>query len=144
MGDRDDGARKAQQELLEPVDALGIEVVGGLVEQQHVGPRKQHSAERNAALLAARKLADDRIPRGQAQGVGGDLELHLGVLAAGGGDLRLELGLLGGELVEIGVGRAVFGVDLVEALLRGQAPPMPSSTAWRTVCSGSITGSCGR
>ena len=44
----------------------------------------------------------------------------VGVLAAGGGDQRLELGLLGGELVEVGVGLAVFGIDLVEALLRGE------------------------
>jgi hypothetical protein len=107
-------------------------VVGGLVEQQHVGPREQHAAERDPALLATRKLADDRVPRGQAQGVGGDLELHLGVLAAGRGDRRFELGLLGGELVEIGIGLAVFGIDLVEPLLRGER------------AADARTGSCGR
>jgi hypothetical protein len=98
VGDRDDGAGEALQELLEPVDRLGVEVVGRLVEEQHVGLGEQHAAERDAALLAARELADDRVPGREAQRVGGDLELQVGVLAAGGGDLRLELGLLGGEL----------------------------------------------
>ena len=118
MGDRHDRAGIAGEELLEPVDRLGVEVVGGLVEEQHVGLGEQHAAQRDAALLAARKLAHDGVPRREPEGIGGDLELHVGVLAAGRGNLRLELGLLRGELVEVGVGLAVFRVDLVESLLR--------------------------
>ena len=37
MGDDQDGAGIIAQVMLEPVDALGIEVVGGLVEQQQIG-----------------------------------------------------------------------------------------------------------
>ena len=42
--DRDHGAGKFGQELLEPLDALRIEMVGGLVEQQHAGLGQQQPA----------------------------------------------------------------------------------------------------
>src|SRR5439155_3440322 len=66
----------------------------------------------------ARQHADLRLPRRQAQRVGGELELQVGVLGAGRGDDRLELVLLGGELVEVRVGVGVFGIHLVEPRLR--------------------------
>ena len=53
VGHGDHGAGKPLQELLEPLDALGVEVVGRLVEQQHVGLGEQQPAQRDAALLAA-------------------------------------------------------------------------------------------
>ena len=37
VGDRDHGSRELLQELLQPFHALRVEVVGRLVEQQHVG-----------------------------------------------------------------------------------------------------------
>ena len=37
VGNRHHGARKAREELLQPIDRLGVQVVGGLVEQEHVG-----------------------------------------------------------------------------------------------------------
>ena len=114
---RHHGARKFLQELLEPVDALGIEMVGRLVEQQHVGLGEQQPAQRDAALFAARQRTDLRIPRRQAQRVGRDLELVLGIAAARR-EYRLIFGLLGGELVEVGVGLGVGGVDFVELLFR--------------------------
>ena len=39
VGDREDGAVVGREVLLEPQHALGVEVVGGLVEQQQVGLR---------------------------------------------------------------------------------------------------------
>ena len=54
---RDDGARIALEEALEPRDRFGVEMVGGLVEQQHVGLREQQPAQRHAAALAAGELA---------------------------------------------------------------------------------------
>jgi hypothetical protein len=41
VGHRHHGAGEAQQVLLQPFDGFGIEVVGRLVEQQHVGLREQ-------------------------------------------------------------------------------------------------------
>jgi hypothetical protein len=118
VGDRHDGAGEAHQELLQPLDAFGVQVVGGLVEQQHVGLRQQQAAERHAALLAAREVVDLRVPRRQAQRVGGDLELRVERVRFGRGEQLLELLLLGGELVEVGVGLGVLRVHLLEALLR--------------------------
>ena len=52
MRHHDDGAGIVAQMVLEPGDALGIEMVGRLVEQENVGLGEQQLAERHAALLA--------------------------------------------------------------------------------------------
>ena len=117
--DRHHGARKAFEEHFEPLHALGVEVVGGLVEQQHVGLGQQQAAQCDAALFAARELADFRVPRRQAQSVGGDLELVLGIRACGGDD-GLEARLLGGKGVEIGLGVGIRGIDFIELGARGK------------------------
>jgi hypothetical protein len=49
----DDGALVFLQVVLQPRHGLGVEVVGGLVEQQDVGLLQQQPAERHAAPLAA-------------------------------------------------------------------------------------------
>ena len=58
MGDRDDGARIFLQEPLQPLDTFGVEVVGGLVEQQQVGTAQQQPAQCDAATLATRQSGD--------------------------------------------------------------------------------------
>jgi hypothetical protein len=107
------GARELREELLEPVDALGVEVVGRLVEQQHVGLRQQEPAQRDAALLAAREIGDLRVPRRQAQRVRRDLHLHVGSGARRRDD-RFQASLLRRQLVEVGVGLGVGCVDFLE------------------------------
>ena len=79
VGDGHHGAGEALQELLQPVHRFGVQVVGRLVEQQHVGLGQQQAAQRHAALLTAGEHADLGVPRRQAQRVGGDFELVLGV-----------------------------------------------------------------
>ena len=118
VGHRHHGAGEAGEELLQPVHRLGVEVVGRLVEQQHVGLRQQQAAQRDAALLAAGQVGDLRLPRRQAQGVGGDLQLLLGGVAVGGGEDRLQACLLGSERVEIGIRLGIGGIHGVELLLR--------------------------
>jgi hypothetical protein len=56
VGHRHDGALVLLEVALEPRDRLGVEVVGGLVEQQQVGRGEQQPAERDAAALAAGEL----------------------------------------------------------------------------------------
>ena len=114
VGHRDDGARVLLEEVLEPAHRFGVEVVGRLVEQQHVGLRQQQLAERDAAAFAARDLRDVRVPRRQAQRVGRDFELALEVVAVGRLDDGFEPRLFGGDLVEVGIGFGVRGIDRVE------------------------------
>ncbi len=83
MRDRDDGARVLLEEVLEPADGLRVEVVRGLVEQQHVRLREQQTAERHAPPLAARDASDVGVPGRQPQGVGGELECPLQVVPVG-------------------------------------------------------------
>ena len=55
MGDGDDGAGEFREIALQPPDALGVEVVGRLVEEQHVGLLEEQAAERHPPSLAARR-----------------------------------------------------------------------------------------
>ena len=119
MGDRDDGAGVLLQVLLEPQDALRVEVVGGLVEQQQVGLLQEQLAEGDPAPLATGQGRHVGVRRRAAQRVHRLLELAVqvpGVLVL---DLLLELAHLLHELVGV-VGRHLLGdlVVLVEQLLR--------------------------
>ena len=104
MGDGHDGAGELGEMALQPGHRFGVEMVGRLVEQQHVGLAEQQPAERDAAALAARQLLDVGIGRRAAQRVHGDLDLALQVPAVAGVDLLLQLALLGDQLVHVGVG----------------------------------------
>jgi hypothetical protein len=61
--------------LLQPQDALGVEVVRRLVQQQQVGLAQQQLAERDPAALATGQRGDRRIRRRAAQRVHRLLEL---------------------------------------------------------------------
>ena len=121
VGDGDDRALVLGQVLLEPRDRLGVEVVGGLVQQQQVGRAQQQPAERHAPALAAGERAHVGVRRRQAQRVHRVFELRVEVPGVGGVDLRLDpaellgglLGVVGGQLVEaveqrLGLGDAVL------------------------------------
>ncbi len=56
MANDDHGARIVRQMVLKPQRAFQIEVVGGLVQQQKIGRRKQRCRERNAHSPAAGKF----------------------------------------------------------------------------------------
>ena len=112
MRHRHHGAGEACQKLLQPLDRLRVQVVGGLVQQQHVWPHQEHPAQRHATLLAARQVLDKRVPLGQAQGVCGDLHLLLGTPVTGGDD-RLQPRLLGCQGIKICVGFGVRRVHVV-------------------------------
>lgn len=105
------------QEALQPGHRVGVQVVGRFVQQEHVGRRQQQAAQRHAALLATGQVFDLGVPWWQAQGVGGDFQLALQVMAVGSLQDGFELGLLGGQRIEIGVRLGVGGVYLVEACL---------------------------
>ncbi len=129
MGDRDHAARELLEEALQPGDRLGVEVVGGLVEQQHVGRLQQQAAEGHPPPLAARQLRDIGVARGQAQRVHRDLDLPVEVPQVAGVDLVLQPCELVGRLVGV-VGRdllvarqdlALGGDRLLDVLQHGLA-----------------------
>ena len=62
VGDHDERARPAVEEVLEDVEGLDVEVVGGLVEEQHVGLGEQQPQQLEAAALATGQVAE---PRGE-------------------------------------------------------------------------------
>ena len=117
MGDRDHGARKACEELFEPLHRFGIEMVGRFVQQEHVRFRQQQLAQRDAALLAAGELVDHRLPGRQAQRVGGDFELLVQGIGVAGGEDRLKAFLLLGQCIEVGIGLGIGGIDRFEPVL---------------------------
>ena len=53
MGDDQDGAGIIAQMAFQPVHALGVEVIGRLVEQQQIGLVEQQPAQRDAAFFTA-------------------------------------------------------------------------------------------
>ena len=103
MGDGEDGARVLREVLLEPQHALGVEVVGGLVEQEQVGLLEQQLAQRDAAPLTTGEVGDGGVGRRAAQGVHRLLELGVEVPGVGVVDLLLQRAHLVQERVEVGV-----------------------------------------
>ena len=115
MGDGHDGPRVVLQGPLEPGHRLGVEVVGGLVEQEQVGLGEQEPAQRDATAFATRQGGDVGVGRRESKRVHGDLQGALEVPRPQGVDAGLQARLLGQEGVEVGVGVGEAGADLVEA-----------------------------
>ena len=116
VGDGHDRAVVVAQEPLQPGHRLGVEVVGGLVQQQQIGPAQQQAAQGHPTTLTAREHVDRGVAGRDAQGVHGDLDRALEVPGAGRLDLALDLGLLLAQLVVVGVGVGPAGQHLVVAL----------------------------
>jgi hypothetical protein len=117
VGDEHDGAGVFLEVALEPGDAFGVEMVGGLIQEQEVGALEQDFAKGDAPAFAAREGGNVCIAGGQAHGVHGDFDTAIEIPALGGFDGVLDLGLLFEECVHF-VGVGAFGeavVDLVEA-----------------------------
>ncbi len=101
MGDDHHGSGIIVQRMLQPGDAFGVEVVGGLVQQQQIGLFQQQPAQRDAPPLAARQLGDFGIGRRAAQRIQCDLHPSVEVPAFLRIDFRLEVGLLGEQFVHL-------------------------------------------
>ena len=87
--------------LLEPVDTLGVEVVGGLVEQQHVGLLQQQAAEGHASALTTREVGNGQVALWAAKGGHGAVELRVHVPRVGSVDEVLHLRLSRHQLVHL-------------------------------------------
>ena len=84
VADHDQPALVVLEELAQPHDAVGVEVVGRLVEDHRLGIREEDAGELDAAALTAReraqRLVEDAV--GQRQVVGDGCRLRLGRVAA--------------------------------------------------------------
>ena len=119
MGHGHDRARILLQGPLQPCHRLGVEVVGGLVQEQEVGLRQEQPAEGYPPPLTARQRRHVGVAGRKPKGVHGDLEGPLKVPGTGGIDLVLQVGLLGQQLVEVSIGLAhgcTHGVEPVDQL----------------------------
>ena len=116
VGDSDDGALVLVQELFEPQNRFGVQMVGGFVEQQQVGGFKQQTAQGDTTALATGAHADRGVGVGALQRVHRLLKLGVEIPAVGGVDFGLQLAHFLHEGVVIGVGIRHFLADLVEAL----------------------------
>ena len=67
MGDHHQPAGEPGQPLLQPGDHLRVQMVGGLVQNQHVGGVDEHRGQRHALALSAGQLADLPVEVGDAQ-----------------------------------------------------------------------------
>src|SRR5450830_1350088 len=118
MGNRHHGAGEALQELLQPVHRFGVQMVGRLVQQQHVGLGQQQLAQCHAALFTTRQDAYNGIPRRQAQSVGSHFQLLVHAVAVGGGDDRFQTRLFGRQRIKISVFFSIGGVHGIQLGLR--------------------------
>ena len=117
VGDGYYGAREAGEKLLQPMHAFCVQVVGGLIEQQHIGLGEQQAAQRYAAFFATREVFDNGIPRGQAQCVGGNFEQVLALVGTSSGNYCFKLGLLGSQGIKVCIGLGIGGVHFFKARL---------------------------
>ena len=61
--DENHRTRKIMEEIFEPKNGFGIEMIGRFVEKQEVRLRGQSTAQRHASFLSARKWSDQGIQR---------------------------------------------------------------------------------
>ena len=89
VADDDEAAGVGAQMVAQPQHGVVVEMVGGLVQQQRVGPLEENSGEFDAAPLAARQRADLLVqdPIGQPESGGDARRLTRGRVAAGHGEL---------------------------------------------------------
>ena len=56
MGDEHQGAAESIQPALQPLDPIGIEMVSGLIQQQHIGLGYQGSGQGDTAAIATGEI----------------------------------------------------------------------------------------
>ena len=94
VGHGHDGTGIFREVLLEPVDALGVEMVRWFVEKEHVGAFEEELAQRHAPPLAAGEVGHLPITGREIHRVHRDLHPPVEIPGPAGLDLVLDGGLL--------------------------------------------------
>ena len=105
MGDNDHGAVVIPERLFQPGHGLGIEMVGGLVEQEHVRFFEQDFAKRHTAAFTAGELGHIGIIGRQDQGIGGHIHETVHLPGIHGVNLVLKTAHFIHELVHLVLGK---------------------------------------
>ena len=97
VGHEDQGALEVHEEGLQPFHGFHVQMVGGFVQQQHVGPGGEHAGQLGAFAPAAGELAQGAQPLafGKAQTGEHGLGAVFGIVAVGGFQLCLAVHELG-------------------------------------------------
>ncbi len=114
VGHGDDRALVGSQVLLQPQDRLGVQVVGGLVQEEKVRGLQEQATQGHPAALTTGEVLDLGVWGRAAQRVHGLLQLGVQVPGARSVELVLEGAHLGHQGVEVGVRVSHGGRDLVE------------------------------
>ena len=99
----EDGPRVLGEMMLEPGHRFRVEVVGRLIQQQHVRFLQQQAAERDAAPFSAGEHGDRCVARRTSEGIHRLFELAVEIPCVEMVDLLLQLRLLVEQRVEVRV-----------------------------------------
>ncbi|GJC94463.1 hypothetical protein ColKHC_03289 [Colletotrichum higginsianum] len=121
VGDDDGGAGGVLEVLLEPLDVLHVQVVGGLVEKQDIGGLEDGTAQGELHLPTTREGGDLALDHvlGEAELVQLGLDVGLGGLDTG--VLKLLHGPLNGSHLSVGRVEVVLDEDGLDLGLLGEA-----------------------
>ena len=100
VADEDHGTGALSQELLEPLNRLDVEVVGGLVEKEHVGMLEKNLRQLNAHTPTTGKLARRPVEIAAFKAQSGERALHLSLVVLSSHHHIALMGL--GELINQG------------------------------------------
>ena len=115
MGDQQHRAVERAQRRLERLAALEVEVVGGLVEHEHVGARLHEHGQREPPALAARERSDRLLGVLAREQEAAEQRARRALRQAGGLLGRLEHGGAGQRVELVGVLGQVAEHDVVPA-----------------------------
>jgi hypothetical protein len=135
-------ARVRGEVALQPLHALRVEVVGGLVEQQQSGLLQQQLAQGDAAALASGQVVDELVGGRAPQGIHRLVQPGVEVPGAGVVEVGLQVAHLRQELVVVRLRVGQLLADRVEPLELALDVATASSTFWSTVLPSVSGGSC--
>ena len=97
------------QVLLQPVDTLGIEVVGGLVQKQDVRLLQQQPAQCHTSAFTSREMFHALVFRRTAQGIHGPFQFAVQIPGIGSVNDVLQFGLSDEEFLHLVRILVIFG-----------------------------------
>ena len=133
MGDGDDRTLILAQMLLQPLDTLGVQMVGRLVEQEYVRLAQQKAAQSHATTLASAESSDSGFGGRALEGIHGSFELGVQLPSVAVLYFLRKLTLTLDEFVHL-----VIRHGFSYSRSRSATSCTPSLTTSMTVLSGSI------